>query len=120
MENKHSSSTFYRRALRTSSLKSFHPERRVPVTTTSTRERECLFEVKDLEPTNISEVGRYDGYARIRTKLDEARRKFKEYQDWPCAIVLYNHNAPLVDVNCPEHVLGAMNYPPSSYRLLGQ
>jgi hypothetical protein len=34
--------------------------------------------------------------------------KFQEYETYPCAFVLYNNNAALVDVTKPELVLGAM------------
>ena len=71
-------------------------------------DREYLLEVKDLDPTDVPEVGSFDGYTRIRSKIDSAAKKFKEYEAYPCALVLYNNNAALVDVTKPELVLGAM------------
>ena len=71
-------------------------------------DREYLLEVKDFDTTDIPAGGAYDGYARIRAKIDSARRKFKEYEGWPCALVLYNNNAPLVELTHPDFVLGAM------------
>ena len=70
--------------------------------------REYLLEVKDFDPTDIPAGGAYDGYARIRAKIDSARRKFKEYEGWPCGLVLYNNNAPLVELTNPDFILGAM------------
>ena len=75
---------------------------------TVARDREYLFEVKDFDPTDIGSGGFYDGYARVRAKIDAARKKFKEYDGWPCSLVLYNNGAPLVDIVTPEEVLGAM------------
>jgi hypothetical protein len=71
-------------------------------------DREYLLEVKDLDPTDVPEGGAFDGYARIRSKIDSAAKKFQEYETYPCALVLYNNNAALVDVTKPELVLGAM------------
>jgi hypothetical protein len=71
-------------------------------------DREYLLEVKDLEATDIPEGGPFDGYTRIRSKIDSAAKKFQEYETYPCALVLYNNNAALVDVTKPELVLGAM------------
>ncbi len=71
-------------------------------------DREYLLEVKDFDPTDVPEAGAYDGYARVRSKIDSARKKFKEYEGHPCALVLYNNDARLVDVTTPDFVLGAM------------
>jgi hypothetical protein len=84
------------------------PGKHRPSDYTITREREYLFEVKDFEPTDIPDGGAYDNYARIRSKIDSARRKFREYEGWPCSLVLYNNDAPLVDITTPDTVLGAM------------
>lgn len=71
-------------------------------------DREYLFEVKDFNPTEVPEWGWYDGYARIRAKIDSAAKKFREYEGWPCSLVLYNNDAPLVELTKPDLVLGAM------------
>lgn len=62
----------------------------------------------DFDPTDVPEVGAYDAYARIRSKIDSARKKFQEYEGYPCGLVLYNNDAQLVDVITPPFVLGAM------------
>src|ERR1051326_8017117 len=72
------------------------------------RDREYLLEVKDFDPTDVPEAGAYDGYARIRLKIDSARKKFQECEGYACALVLYNNDARLVDVITPQFVLGAM------------
>src|SRR5438067_1865068 len=36
-----------------------------------------LQETKDFEPTNVPKPGAYDGYARIRSKIDSATKKFQ-------------------------------------------
>ena len=75
---------------------------------TVTRDRDYLFEVKDFQPEENLLGGAYDPYARVRAKIDAARKKFQEYEGWPCALVLYNNGAALVDITKPNFVLGAM------------
>ena len=71
-----------------------------PDYTVSIDSQRLLFEIKEFEDRiPESEVGSYDPYNAIRGKIEEGRRKFKEYKDWPCSIVLYNGgSAPLVDL----------------------
>ena len=40
--------------------------------------------------------------------IDDAAKKFKEYEGQPCVLVLYNNDAALVDIVTPDIVLGAM------------
>jgi hypothetical protein len=75
---------------------------------TISHNREYLLEVKDFEPTDVPDAGAYDAYARIRSKIDSAARKFREYEGQPCALVLYNNDARLVEITTPTIVLGAM------------
>jgi hypothetical protein len=70
--------------------------------------REYLFEVKDFDYVELAVEGGFDPYKRIRVKIGEARRKFKEFQGWPCSVVLFNNNAPLLQLHRPHVVLGAM------------
>ena len=50
----------------------------------------CFFEVKQLEKKpNDSEVF-CDIYKSIRSEIDEARKKFTEYKEYSCSLVLYN------------------------------
>lgn len=73
-------------------------------------DREYLFDVKEFQPQILqSDVGCYEPYGDIRSKIEEGRRKFREYKDWPCALVLYNDgNAPLVHLRDPYIMFGAM------------
>lgn len=72
--------------------------------------REYLFDVKEFQPQVLqSDVGWYEPYGDIRGKIEEGRRKFREYKDWPCVLVLYNDgNAPLVHLRDPYIMFGAM------------
>jgi hypothetical protein len=52
----------------------------------------CFFEVKELrkkanEPTK---GGHIDPYSSLRTKINEARKKFKEFKEYVCSLVVYN------------------------------
>jgi hypothetical protein len=84
------------------------PDKRRPPDYTIFHDRQYLLEVKDFNPTDVPEAGAYDGYARIRSKIDSASKKFQEYEGYPCGLVLYNNDARLVDVITPQFVLGAM------------
>lgn len=70
--------------------------------------REYLFDVKDFDYVDLPPEGGFNPYKRIRGKIGEARQQFNEFQGWPCCIVLYNNNAPLLQLNRPHVVLGAM------------
>jgi hypothetical protein len=85
-----------------------HPDKSARPDYSVTLDREYLFEVKDFEPKDLLMSGAYDPYTRIREKINQGYRKFKEYKEWPCCLVLYNNNASLVDLESPEIVLGAM------------
>jgi hypothetical protein len=70
--------------------------------------REYLFDVKDFEPQHPIGFGSYDPHDRIRERIDEARDKFKEYKSSPCCLVLFNNDAPLIHLETPTIMLGAM------------
>lgn len=71
--------------------------------------RDFLFEVKQFEqrnyplPTSVSAV---DYYGPLRSKIDQAQKKFKEYEEFPCCLVLYTNEAFVMD--SPRAVYGAM------------
>lgn len=73
-------------------------------------DREYLFDVKEFQPQVLSaDVGFYEPYGGIRNKIEEGRRKFQEFKDWPCSLILYNDgNAPLVHLTAPHIMFGAM------------
>jgi hypothetical protein len=69
-----------------------------------------LFEVKEFQPSAADfrlGGGFYDPYGAIRDKIQEGRKKFREYKQHPCALVLYNAGKPLVDLRW-EFIYGAM------------
>jgi hypothetical protein len=71
---------------------------------------EVLLDVKDFrgKPEHFG-VGFsfYDGYGPIREKINIGCRKFKQLKSYTCALVLFNHDRPLVDLD-PMFVYGAM------------
>jgi hypothetical protein len=69
-----------------------------------------LFEVKEFQATPADfhlGGGSYDPYAAIREKIRAGKKKFQEYKQYPCALVLYNTGKPLVDLRW-EFIYGAM------------
>jgi hypothetical protein len=69
-----------------------------------------LLEVKEFQPTPADFQlggGSYDPYGAIRDKIQEGRRKFREFKQYPCGLVLYNAGKPLVDLRW-EFIYGAM------------
>lgn len=87
-----------------------HPGKRKRPDYTVRIDREYLFDVKEFQPQVFqSDVGCYEPYGDIRSKIEEGRRKFHEYKDWPCSLVLYNDGkAPLVHLKDPRVMFGAM------------
>jgi hypothetical protein len=69
-----------------------------------------LFEVKQFEQSNyplpLSGPTAVNQYGPIRSKIDQARKKFKEYDGFPCCLVLYNNEAFVADD--PGAMYGAM------------
>ncbi len=75
--------------------------------------REHLFEVKDIdsEPPGPG-FGFWDPYGPIREKIDQARKKFKEFKDYPCSLVIHlTHGFALIDD--PKVIYGAMHGDPA-------
>jgi hypothetical protein len=68
-----------------------------------------LFDAKDFDPM-IPPVGfsQFDPYVRLRQRIDDGRKKFKEFKEFPCGIVLRNTGNAFVNVESPAIVLGAM------------
>ena len=83
-------------------------EKKRPPDYTILRDGEYLLKVKDFEPTDVPEAGAYDAYARIRSKIDSARKKFQEYEGHPCDLVFYNNVLGWSMLITPQSVLGAM------------
>ncbi len=68
-----------------------------------------LFDAKDFDPM-MPDLGfsQFDPYFRIRQRIDDGRKKFKEFKEFPCSVVLRNTGNVFVDVESPSIVLGAM------------
>jgi hypothetical protein len=75
---------------------------------TVTKNGVFLFDVKDFDPCTLLGGGAYDPYAPIREKIDAGRKKFKEFKEYQCSIVLWNNGHPCVHLGRKEIMLGAM------------
>ena len=65
----------------------------------------------DTEPPKPGFVGFWDPYGPIREKIDQARKKFKEFKDYPCSLVIHlTHGFALIDD--PKVIFGAMHGDP--------
>jgi hypothetical protein len=70
--------------------------------------KDYLFEVKEFEPGDMPlGTSIYDPYPPIRAKIDAARKKFKEFEGFPCCLVLHNRGA-FVMTERHQVMLGAM------------
>jgi hypothetical protein len=68
-----------------------------------------LFDAKDFDPMRPApEFSQFDPYSRLRQRIDDGRKKFKEFKEFPCCIVLRNTGNVFVDLETPSIVLGAM------------
>jgi hypothetical protein len=72
--------------------------------------KEYLFEVKEFAPTEMpTTIMAFDPYPKIRERIDRARQKFKEYDGFPCSLVLRNeYPTPLIDLESPHAMTGAI------------
>lgn len=75
---------------------------------TVTKNGVFLFDVKDFDPCTLLGDGAYDPYSLIRGKIEAGRKKFKEYKEYQCSIVLWNNGHPGVHLERREIMLGAM------------
>ena len=60
---------------------------------------ECLFEVKEFDDPATEPIGGFDPRSAVREKIHQARKKFGEYKDHPCAVVLWNSKSVLRDLS---------------------
>jgi len=69
-----------------------------------------LFDVKQFQATEDDFKpggGSYDPYKPTREKIHAARKKFQGLKKYPCCLVLYNREKPLVDLEW-RYIYGAM------------
>lgn len=69
-----------------------------------------ICDVKDFSPLLPQPRGiqQFDAYKRIRERIADGRRKFKEFKEFPCCVVMQNNQNFFVPSEKPEIVLGAM------------
>jgi hypothetical protein len=69
-----------------------------------------VFDVKDFDPPDRfpTGFGQFDPYTPVREKINQGRDKFKQFKEYCCGLVLYNAGQPLVFLDKPEIMLGAM------------
>jgi hypothetical protein len=71
--------------------------------------RPIVFDVKDFDPTDdFHNGGAFDPYPPIRQKIAEGRKKFKEYKEYCCGLVLFNRGRLGVFLGSPNTMLGSM------------
>lgn len=86
-----------------------HPNRNKRPDYTINAGQTILADVKDFDPffpgPGIQQV---DVHFRIREKIQAGYKKFKEFKDFPCCVVLHNEGNPHVPATEPGIVLGCM------------
>jgi len=67
------------------------------------------FEVKDINcPPPAGSAGAFDPYLPIRNHIEEGQRKFKDFAEKLCVLVLYAPPGSFVNLMEPRDMLGAM------------
>lgn len=70
--------------------------------------QELFFEVKQREaPAHLPADGGYDPYKGIRDEINEAARKFKEFKEYCCCLVIANRGDSGTHL-APHHIFAAM------------
>ena len=75
------------------------------------RGKEILLEVKEFkQPRSLltNRVMAIDPFRRIRGKMNDGRKKFRNLKGYPCGLVLHNLGNPYVTLDDPLIVWGAM------------
>lgn len=75
---------------------------------TVTKNGTFLFDVKDADPNMPLGLHQFDPHEPIIQRINAGRKKFKEYKEFPCCVVLQNNGNVLMDIEHPPIVLGAM------------
>lgn len=85
-------------------------KRRRPDYLLNWKENKCFLEVKELRK-KLNEPNKWPAYIdpcfSLRTKIDEARKKFKEYKEYSCSLVVFNIDDRQARLD-PLTVFGAM------------
>jgi hypothetical protein len=85
-----------------------YPGRRKRPDYTVTKFGTSLYDVKDFDPDMPPGFTQFDPHVRIRRRIDYGRKKFKEFKDFPCSVVLQNNINVFVHTETPAIVLGSM------------
>lgn len=75
---------------------------------TVTRNGITIVDVKDFDPDMPVGFMQFDPYVRIRERITAGRKKFREYKEFPCCVVLQNNGNVFAHTEDPKVVLGAM------------
>jgi hypothetical protein len=75
---------------------------------TVTRNGTFLFDVKDADPNMALGFNQFDPHEPIIQRINAGRKKFKEFKELSCCVVLQNNGNVLMDIEHPPIVLGAM------------
>lgn len=84
--------------------KSKRPDYSVTLSSTT-----CLFDVKDADP-GVMPAGFFqlDAHSEIIERIKAGQKKFKEYKEFPCCVVMQNNGNMSAMFEEPTAVLGAM------------
>jgi hypothetical protein len=75
---------------------------------TVTKNGVFLFDVKDFAPYAPLGGGAFDPYPQIREKIHAGKKKFKEFKEFPCSLVLKNNGNVFVNLESRDIMLGSM------------
>jgi hypothetical protein len=67
-----------------------------------------LFDVKDADPNMPGGFRQFDPHDAIIERINAGRKKFKEFKEYPCCIVLQNNGNIFMNIEHPPTVLGTM------------
>jgi hypothetical protein len=69
-----------------------------------------FFEVKELreKPNKPTSSPFFNAYSSLRSEIDEARKKFKEFKEYSCSLVVYKIDDVRAILEPPYFVFGAM------------
>jgi len=75
---------------------------------TVTKNGTFLFDVKDADPNMPLGFNQFDPHDPIIERINAGRKKFKEFKEFPCCVVLQNNGNMFMDIEHAPIVLGAM------------
>jgi hypothetical protein len=67
-----------------------------------------LFDVKDADPNMPPGFNQFDPHEAIIQRINAGRKKFKEFKEFSCCVVLQNNGNVFMNIEHPVSVLGAM------------